>query len=190
MKRVLLAGLFLLSLFTTYGQTESIVQTDGITSDIHRSNIGRIAFLSRNIPLNECKPTNFLTQLELTPQNNLYISVFMNNSITNYMHELAPELSAEELNSKGNYQFSFYVDNKLIYPENIHHGCGLRKSETTTFCVPLIDTSGGDWWSVYLFDRFKNNGGDKALSGGKHKIKVEIRPYVKTDESSNAKTES
>jgi len=142
--------------------------------------------MNGNIPLEQYKQEDFLTTFELKQETNLNIRVFMDNSITNYMHRLAPELSADELNLKGNYQFSFFVDNNLIYKENIHHGCGLRKSTTTTFRVPFTDTAGGDWWSIYLFDRFKTNGGEKALTDGTHKLTVEMRPYVKVDENNEA----
>ena len=172
---------------TTFGQTKDIVETDGIKIQIHKDNIGKITFMNGNIPLEQYKESDFLKTFELKQETNLNIRVFLENSITNYMHQLAPKLSADELNLKGNYQFSFLIDNNLIYKENIHHGCGLRKSTTTTFRVPFTDTAGGDWWSIYLFDRFKTNGGEKALTDGTHKLTVEMRPYVKIDENSEAK---
>lgn len=187
MKKILIIVLVNLLCLTSFGQIKDIVQTDGITSDLHRANLGKITFMDKNIPLNEYKESDFLKTFELKQETNLNIRVFMENSITNYMHQLAPELSEEELNLKGNYQFSFFVDNKLIYKENIHHGCGLKKSTTTTFRVPFTDTSGGDWWSIYLFERFKNNGGEKALTNGTHKLTIELRPYVKIDENSEAR---
>lgn len=187
MKKILIAVFLNFSFLMGYGQAKDIVATDGITSEMHKSHIGQIIFMDRNIPLDECRESDFLKTIALTKQTNLNIRVFLGNSITNYMHQLAPELTAEELNAKGNYQFSFYVDDKLIYKENIHYGCGLRKSTTTTFRVPFTDTTGGDWWSIYLFDRFKNNGGDKALANGTHKFTVEMRPYVKREETSEAK---
>jgi CubicO group peptidase (beta-lactamase class C family) len=53
--------------------------------------------------------------------------------------------------------------------------------------MPLTSTTGEDFWSVYLFDRFKNNGGQKALTVGTHHFKIEIRPYLKIDEKSEVK---
>jgi CubicO group peptidase (beta-lactamase class C family) len=188
MKHITILILFnTLICFTTFGQIKDIVQTDGIKSQIHKDNIGKITFMSRNIPLDEYKETDFLTTFELKQETNLNIRVFMDNSITNYMHRLAPKLPTDELNLKGNYQFSFLVDDKLIYKENIHHGCGLRKNTTTTFRYPFTDTEGGDWWSIYMFDRFKTNGGQKALTDGMHKLRVEMRPYVKINENEEAK---
>lgn len=182
----MLFSLFCLSSFLGIGQLNDIVITDGILKNIHRTNIGKVIFMDRNIPLEELKEADFLTSYELNQSSNLNIRVFLTNSITNFMHQLAPTLSEDELNHMGNFQFSFYVDDTLIYKENIHHGCGLRKSTTTTFRVPFTDTTGADWWSIYLFDRFKNNGGEKALSIGKHKLTVELRPYVKMNENSEA----
>ncbi len=170
----------------TFGQTNDIVKTDGIVNPLHKANIGKIIFMPRNIPLDSLKETDFLTSYDLTRKSNLNIRVFMDNSIINYQHKLAPTLTPEVLTISGNYQFSFLVDSKLIYKENIHYGCGLRKSTTTTFRVPFTDTQGGDWWSIYLFDRFKQNGGDKALTDGSHIFSVEMRPYLKPDEKSEA----
>lgn len=186
MKNIILFSLFCLFPLLGFGQLNDIVNTDGVQSNVHRTNVGKVVFMDRNIPLEEIKESDFLTSYELNQSSNFNISIFLTNSITNFMHQLAPTLTENELNLKGNYQFSFYVDDTLIYKENIHHGCGLRKSTTTTFRVPFTDTTGADWWSIYLFDRFKNNGGEKALSTGKHKLTVELRPYVKMNEKSEA----
>ncbi len=189
-KAYILISLVLSLPVSIFGQTKDLVQTDGITTPIHKANIGKVTFMPKDIPLEEYKESDFLTSFVYTEKTNLIIRVFMDNSITNYLHPLAPELTEDELNLKGNYQFSFYIDNNLIYEENIHHGCGLRKSTTTTFRVPFIDTAGGDWWSVNLFERFKTNGGEKALTNGTHKLKVEMRPYVKQEENIEAKVGS
>ena len=172
--------------FSSFGQIQDIVQTDGILNDLHKVNVGKIVFTASNIPLADLKTGDFLTTFELNKTSNLNIRVFLDNSIINYQHRLAPELTAEVLTVSGNYQFSFFVDDKFIYKENLHHGCGLKKNTTTTFRVPFTDTQGADFWSVYFWDRFKRNGGGKALSDGTHKVKVEIRPYVKISKNDEA----
>lgn len=183
--KILLIPLFTLFFTQTIlGQPTDIVKTDGIVNALHKANIGKIVFMPRNIPLDSLKQSDFLTSYTLTQKSNLNIRVFLDNSIINYQHRLAPKLTPEVLTTSGNYQFSFVVDGKLIYKENIHYGCGLSKSTTTTFRVPFTDTEGGDWWSIYLFDRFKKNGGDSALTDGTHIFIVEMRPYLKLDEKS------
>ncbi len=167
---------------TLCGQTRDIVQSDGFINPLHQANVGRIAFLPRAIPMDQLKESDFLTSFDLKPVSDLSIRPFLANSITNYLHPLAPELSADELIKKGNYQFSFYVDGNLIYKENLHHGAGLKKHTTTTFRVPLTTSMGEDWWAVYMFNRFLMNGGEKALTDGAHQLKIEMRPYINMGE--------
>lgn len=175
----LLRIVFLFCFISASAQTDDFVKTDGISHNIHRQHVGKIVFLSRRIPLDSLHVSDFLKRYEFTPESNLNIRVFLDNSIINHQHKLSPETSLETLEKSGNYQFRFLVDDKLVYSENIHYGCGLRKSTTTTFSVPFADTSGADWWSVYLFNRFLENGGNAALAGRKHKMRVEMRPYLK-----------
>ena len=113
----------------------------------------------------------------------LDIRVFQENSLVNYLYQLDPSLTAEELLKKGNYQFSFYVDGKLMYVENLNSGAGKTESKTvkTTFRIPLISSKNEDSWGKFLWSRFylTNNGID-ALNEGNHILKIEIRPYLKT----------
>ncbi|PLK43120.1 serine hydrolase [Emticicia sp. TH156] len=182
MKKLSLILLLPLFYLTANGQSSDLVKTDGMVNALHQANIGRITFMNGNIPLDVYKDSDFLTSFELKPVSDLNIRPFLANSITNYLHQLAPGLSEEELNKKGNYQFSFYVVGRLIYKENLHHGAGLRKSTTTTFRVPLTTSSGEDWWAVYMFNRFMMNGGETALTEGDHQFRLEMRPYINTGE--------
>ncbi|UTA69158.1 serine hydrolase [Emticicia sp. 21SJ11W-3] len=182
MKKLTLILLLPLFYITANGQSSDLVKTDGMVNALHQAHVGRITFMNGNIPLDVYKESDFLTSFELKPVSDLNIRPFLANSITNYLHHLAPGLSEEELNKKGNYQFSFYVDGRLIYKENLHHGAGLRKSTTTTFRVPLTTSSGEDWWAVYMFNRFMMNGGETALTDGEHQFRLEMRPYLNTGE--------
>ncbi|WP_369769344.1 serine hydrolase domain-containing protein [Flavobacterium sp. WC2416] len=190
MKKFFATILVNLVFLTSFGQIKNVVATEGITTDLHKANVGKITFMNGNIPLDQYKESDFLTSFNLTRKSDLNIRVFMNNSVTNYLHQLAPDLPIEELLNVGNLQFSFYIDGKFIYKENIHHGCsfgsGGTKNASTTFRVPLTSSKGEDWWAMYLWDRFKTKGGEKALTEGKHQLKMEIRPYVKREEGSDA----
>lgn len=185
MTRLLL--FLLLTLFGKITAQNDLYTPDAIVHDIHKTNIGRVVFMNGNIPLDQFKKSDILNSFELKHRSDLNIRAFMNNSVLNYLHQLAPDLSAETLLKTGNLQFSFYVDGKMIYKENIHHGCnfgsGGNKNTSTTFRVPLTSSKGEDWWAMYMWDRFKNNGGDKALTEGTHLLKIEIRPYIKLNEN-------
>lgn len=192
MRKILV--LIFLSLFclTIFGQSQDLVKTDGITTDLHKKSIGKITFMNGNIPLDQYKESDFLKSFPLTYKSDLNIRVFMDNSITNYLHFLAPDLSAEQLIEKGNLQFSFYIDRKLIYKENISPNCWLGnsnelKNTLTTFRIPLTSSKSENLWALHLWERFQLNGGEKVLKEGNHNLKIEIRPYIKIDENDEVK---
>jgi CubicO group peptidase (beta-lactamase class C family) len=192
MKRISLIFLVILFCQTSFGQIKDLVSNDGITNSLHKTNIGKVTFMNGNIPLDKYAASDFLKSFQLTYRSDLNIRVFMDNSVTNYLHQLAPDLSAEELLKIGNLQFTFYIDNKFIYKQNISIGCHYggsndRKNTATTFRIPLTSTKDEDLWALHMWERFKLNGGEKELTNGTHKLKIEIRPYVKIDENSDVK---
>lgn len=168
----------------SYAQTPDLVTSEGITGPLHKANTGRITFMAKPIPLEDYKESDFLKTVTLTTNSDLNIRTFLSNSLTNYLHGLAPELSADELNKNGNYQFTFYVDGTSVYTENLVAGAGSseNKKTKTVFRVPLISSSNEDSWGCFLWNRFLINGGEEALTGGTHVLKIEIRPYVKLNE--------
>ncbi|WP_341902191.1 serine hydrolase [Fluviicola taffensis] len=178
---------FLLLLFTgniSFGQLSNLVKSDSITYPVHQNNIGKITFMGNTIPIEKFKESDFLTSFELKKKTDLNIRVFMGNSLTNYLHTLSPESTADELVKNGNYQFTFLVDNIKIYEENLNAGAGSAesKNQRTVFRVPLISSSNEDSWGVFLWNRFLMNGGQDALSSGEHALRIEIRPYLKLTE--------
>src|ERR1700742_2110748 len=110
--RILLPAilLFMLTGSSAYAQDTDIVKNPGITSELHRANVGKIIFTDHDIQLNALKSTDFLNNYQLTNKSNLFITVCLANANTNYLHQLAPGLSADSILKIGNYQFSFYVD--------------------------------------------------------------------------------
>ncbi len=98
------------------------------------------------------------------------------------LQELAPALSEDELLSKGNFQFSYIVDGKTIYVENLNPPAGTkkRKTEELTQVLPLIAPERMNWWGWYMWQRFtKMNGGLDAFTEGNHLLSIEIRPYLR-----------
>jgi CubicO group peptidase (beta-lactamase class C family) len=180
---VLLFGCLLLAV-TLFAQGPDLVKTDGISGPLHRAHIGEIVFLAKPIPVEQMKASDFLKAFDLMEGRDLNIRVFMANSLTNYLHRLAPGLGAAELYRIGNYQFSFFVDGAAVYTENLIPGAGglEAKNSRTVFRVPLISTTDEDSWGRFLWMRFMIRGGEDALSEGKHALKIEIRPYLKNPE--------
>lgn len=186
---VIFINLFGLMIF---GQTKDLVKTDGITTTLHKANVGKVTFMNGNIPLDQYKEADFLKSFPLAYKSDLNIRVFMDNSVTNYLHQIAPDLSAEQLLEKGNLQFSFYIDNQFIYKNNISPGAWFGnanelKNTLTIFRIPLTSSKSENLWALNLWEKFKLNGGEKALTEGKHQLKIEIRPYINIDENGDAK---
>jgi CubicO group peptidase (beta-lactamase class C family) len=185
MKRIFLFAysIVLLSLIISC-RTKDLVRTDRITSELHKSNIGRIVFTSQKILQSDLKETDFLKSYTLTNKSDLFITVFQANSVTNYLHLLDPGMNADDLDKAGNYQFSILIDGNLIYSSNLSPGAPYRsiKDTATVLTVPLIKNKNDGWylWSQSFWMRFLNNGGDSVLSEGRHTFKMEIRPYLIT----------
>ena len=81
--RVLLLCLALLSACQVYSQSVDWIKTQGITSELHRANIGKICFTNQSITPADLKQTDFLSSYELTNKSNLFMTVFMGTSLTN-----------------------------------------------------------------------------------------------------------
>jgi len=140
--------------------------------------------MEQTVPIEDFKQSNFLTSFELKEKTDFNIRVFLGNSLTNYIHLLSPQLTADEITKNGNYQFTFFVDNKKIYVENLNVGAGSvdSKNQRTVFRVPLISSTNEDSWGRFLWNRFLMNGGQESFTSGEHILKIEIRPYLKLTE--------
>jgi CubicO group peptidase (beta-lactamase class C family) len=177
----LLALIFVFSL--SFSQNSNIVEPEKIENSVQKNHLNQIMFLDKAISLDNTKETDLLKSMTFQEDKDLDIRVFQDNSLINYLHQLDPSLTADELLKKGNYQFTFYVDGKIIYIENLNSGAGTTESKTfkTTFRIPLMSSKNEDSWGKFLWSRFylTNNGID-AFNEGDHVLKIEIRPYLKT----------
>ncbi len=142
---------------------------------------GKILFSTSPKAINAYQPTEFIQKFELNSSKNLYFNAVLNQPLTAYLQELAPELSAEEANKNGNYQFSFSVDGAVVYRENLNPAAGLatEKSSHKILTKPFFSEANEDSWGRFLWMRFMHSGGEKALTEGVHRLRIEIRPYVK-----------
>ncbi len=184
MKKGFLLAAALLMINWLFAQTSDIVTSDSITYPVHKEHIGQIAFMGTIVPIEQFKAADFLKSFELKEKTDLNIRVFMENSLTNYLHVLAPGLSAEELVQNGNYQFTFLVDGTKIYTENLNVRAGNAESKNkkTVFRIPLISSTDEDSWGRFLWNRFWLSGGQEACANGEHVLKIEIRPYLNQTE--------
>ncbi len=176
--------IILFTYFNISAQIQDFVKRDSIIYTIHKSSIGKIAFMEQSIAIENFKETDFLKSFELKENSDLNIRVFLGNSLTNYLHLLSPKSTVEELTKNGNFQFTFIVDGKIIYKENLNVGAGSveSKNQKTLFRIPLISAANEDSWGRFLWNRFYASGGQDSFSEGEHILKIEIRPYLKINE--------
>lgn len=180
MKTILL---FVLILINSFFFAQNIVEPEKIENSVQKNHLNKIVFLDKVIALENIKENDFLKTIIFQEDKNFDIRIFMDNSLVNYLHQLDSSLTVDELLKKGNYQFNFIVDGKLIYTENLNTGAGTSESKKikTSFRIPFFSTTNEDSWGRYLWMRFYlANGGIDALEPGNHVLKIEIKPYLKT----------
>ncbi|AXT20777.1 class C beta-lactamase-related serine hydrolase [Flavobacteriaceae bacterium AU392] len=130
------------------------------------------------------KIQNYSKQFNL--HTDAYLSIIFNldKPLIQSLQKLAPTLSEDELLSKGNFQFSYLVDGKLIHVENLGTGAGpkTRKTEKLRQVIPLVTPERINFWGWYMWQRFmKVNGGQDAFTEGNHTLSIEVRPYLNED---------
>jgi CubicO group peptidase (beta-lactamase class C family) len=182
MKPIILFALILISSLS-FSQVKNIIEPEKIENSVQKNHLNKIIFLDKVIALENIKENDLLKTMTFQEDKDFDIRVFMDNSLVNYLHQIDPTLSADELLKKGNYQFNFIVDGKLIYTETLNPGAGTAENKKlkTTFRIPFISTKNEDSWGRYLWMRFYlANSGIDALEPGNHLLKVEIKPYLKT----------
>lgn len=177
--------LFLLILVFGFSQSqiENIVEPEKIENPIQKKHLNQILFLDKVVSIDNLQESDFLKTMTFQEDKDFDVRVFLDNSLVNYLYQLDDSLTVDELLKKGNYQFNFYVDGKLIYTENLNSGAGKMEDKKikTNFRIPFLNTKNEDSWGRYLWMRFFfANGGMDALEVGNHILKIEIKPYLKT----------
>ncbi|MBC7902719.1 MAG: serine hydrolase [Gemmatimonadaceae bacterium] len=167
--------------FVASGQAPRFINDDGVTLSIHKKNIGRIIFTDQKIEPSNLRQSDMLKKYRLTNKSNLFITVFLGQSLTNHLHAIDTALMGDALTRRGNYQFRLLVDKKLVYESNLHPGAPYARIKNTETIIskPLIDHSNeGAWWSQSFWNRFMANGGDSSLTEENHLLRMEICTYV------------
>lgn len=176
--------LLLIGALPVWGQAHARVTPQPLDTSWHQIHKGQLTFAASDVPLNSYQPSDFLTAYTLTPKSGLFITAFLAKPLLNYLPALSPNRSKQELTALGSYQFSFYVDKKLIYvcnlpPNNIE---AETKRTETILRKPFIARPRQRSWGESIWNLFLRNGGQEALTEGQHQLKVEIRPFLQTTE--------
>jgi len=158
-------------------------QSERDTLQVHfdQETPGEILFTSSRESLQK---EEFIHHYVLSPRSNLFIAIKLQKPLIYYQKILAPQLTDIGLFQQGNFQFTLWIDGKVIYRSNLSPGAPQQEiqQQETTLKRPMIDQINGQGsWSESFWNRFLFNGGEKALTDGQHHLKMEIRPYVNAD---------
>lgn len=152
----------------------------------HQANVGSIAFLNEWVSLKDLTRVDNQRQIVLTEGATFYAILLPEYSQTYYLHQLAPELSANELCKIGNWNVRFYLDEELIYEDDINPGAGgcFYRNEYAAVAVPFVANDEGDsnHWGAYLWKRFfYKERHERHFETGPQSLKLEFRPYLTLD---------
>ncbi|HEX2535227.1 MAG TPA: serine hydrolase [Chitinophagaceae bacterium] len=181
--RLPLLILWILASLSPGAQEARSSSANGIAAAVHQPHAGKIVFSAGALPAAGAEK-GFLTTYRFTPKSDLYFTAFLERPLLQDLSVLAPGLPAEELLRLGSYQFTFYVDDRLVYRDSLHPQ-SLRpaeKEKETVIGRPLVAHPFQNLWGAYLWFRFLRNGGEQALTEGKHRLKIEMRPSVQSAE--------
>jgi CubicO group peptidase (beta-lactamase class C family) len=153
-------------------------------SDIEKINVGKILFTRSPLSMEDSNKIPLISTLDLNNDKNFYFTSFLRKPLTSYLQELAPDFTPQALNAQGNFQFTFYVNNTLVYSENLNAGAGFAsdKSTNTVLTRPFFSERNEDSWGRYLWMRFMHFGGQEALTEGRHELKIEMKSYLERDQ--------
>ncbi|WP_299624579.1 serine hydrolase [uncultured Tenacibaculum sp.] len=142
-------------------------------------------FSKADFKTNKITSDNYTDDFTLHKDKFLNIHFTLKEPLIKSLKSLAPNLTNEQLLNKGNFQFTFLVNDKKIHVENLNKGAGTLETKTNKliYKLPLIYPEQIDFWSWFMWLKFmKLSGGEDILTEGKHSLIVEVRSYLKDQE--------
>ncbi|SNQ44535.1 serine hydrolase domain-containing protein [Cellulophaga lytica] len=144
--------------------------------------IENLYFSKIDLKKEKIKLTDYTNSFTLNKDKFLTAHFTLDKPLIESLKLLAPNLTQDQLLNKGSFQFSFLVDGKIVYTENLNKGAGNIKSKTTQLkhTIPLIYPKQLDFWGWFMWLKFmKLGGGQDVLAKGNHSLTIEVRPYIK-----------
>lgn len=151
---------------------------------VQSNKIGQIFFSKVDLTNTKDSEVDYINNFNLNKDEFLSIHFTLQQPLVKSLKELAPNLSDDELLSKGNFHFSFFVDGKLLYEENLNTGAlrKLPKTEHLYHEIKFVTKEPIFFWGWLMWKRFlKLNSDPERLAIGKHTLSIEIKSYIKDD---------
>ncbi|MGJ8667194.1 MAG: serine hydrolase domain-containing protein [Patiriisocius sp.] len=143
-----------------------------------------ISFSKNDIAKTTSTQPSFSNSFTLNGDEFLNIHFKLKTPLIESLQLIEPNFTEEKLLEKGNFQFTFLVDGKIVYVENLNKGAGLKefKTEQVNHSIRLVTPEPIDFWGWFMWLKFmKLGGGQDVLSNGTHKLSVEVRAYLQQD---------
>lgn len=144
------------------------------------SSAQELKFFDPNVKEVEKTTQNPLLSYNIGDEKDLYLQLNTKRSLLDELQALAPDMGKMEVTLHGNYQFSFFIDGKLIYKENLGPGAILLKDKLINkpLNTVLISWTRSGLWSIGMWERFMMNGGLELLDKQPKNLTVELRAYM------------
>ncbi|GGI23774.1 serine hydrolase domain-containing protein [Pedobacter mendelii] len=110
----------------------------------------------------------------------LYLKLNTGNSLAEELEKLAPGLPIDSALKIGNFRFSFLIDGKPVYKEDLHPGAILLEDKMVgkPLSVVLISGNRSGLWSLNMWDRFMINSGISLFGQAPKKLTIQIGVYI------------
>ncbi|WP_316804762.1 serine hydrolase [Pedobacter nototheniae] len=167
MKRFLFLAIFAIPLVLSITAT---AQLKGLKFLDHRPNAQTDSALK--------EPT--ISNYNIGSNKDLYLLLNTEKSLVEELAELAPSIKGDSAIKLGNFQFSFLLNDKLVYKEDLHPGAILSQDKVIRKPLPvvLISSSRSGLWSLNMWDRFMIYAGINLLGTEPKKLTIQIRTYI------------
>ncbi|ADY29288.1 serine hydrolase domain-containing protein [Cellulophaga lytica] len=162
--------------------TICLIISGNAISSAQTKKIENLYFSKIDLKKEKIKLTDYTNSFTLNKDKFLTAHFTLDKPLIESLKLLAPNLTQDQLLNKGSFQFSFLVDGKIVYTENLNKGAGNIKSKTTQLkhTIPLIYPKQLDFWGWFMWLKFmKLGGGQDVLAKGNHSLTIEVRPYIK-----------
>ncbi|MFB9090586.1 hypothetical protein [Flavobacterium paronense] len=158
---------------------------DGITSPTHKKYMGKIVFSKKEAALEWGKEieSDFTNKFTLGGPDPIYLRVYMNNSLSNYITRLSEKDRRSSKDITAAYSFKLYLDGIPILYSRYGTRSAFSLEEKQTFTTFRSSFYKDDGYSkgTNVFKNFLSKTEDK-LTPGDHKIKVEVYPMDDYDD--------
>lgn len=131
-------------------------------------------------PTDSVSKESTITSYNIGSSQDLYLKINTGKSLAEELEKLAPGLPVDSALKTGNFQFSFLIEGKPVYKEDLHPGAILLQDKIVRKPLPVVLISGSrsGLWSLYMWDRFMINSGISLFGQVPKKLSIQIRVYI------------